>query len=156
MRAEHTQSMTAPDSSKNEKKTKPGIFEPGGPGGPGRPEGSRNRATLILDQIAGSKAKEIMARVVQAAEGGDMRACELLLSRMWPPRKGSLRAYPIRSVESAADISAALGDVLRAVASGEMTGEEGATLAAIIETQRKAIEIVELEARIAALEAQRK
>jgi hypothetical protein len=37
-----------------------------------------------------------------------------------------------------------------------MTAEEGGAVAAIIETQRKMIELTELETRIAALEAQTK
>jgi hypothetical protein len=39
-----------------------------------------------------------------------------------------------------------------AVAAGELSPEEGQSLAALVETHRKAIEIADLEQRIAALE----
>jgi hypothetical protein len=149
--------MNMTDAINNADQTQRGRpFEPGNTFGRGRPEGSRNKATLLLDALASDKATAILEKVVAAAEGGDIRACELVLNRVWPPRKGSPRAYPIRNVEGAADIPAALSDVLRAVASGEMTAEEGGAVAAIIETQRKMIELTELETRIAALEAQTK
>ena len=48
----------------------------------------------------------------------------------------------------------ALGSIAAAVARGDLTVEEGQAIAAMLETQRKAIETVELERRIAALEAQ--
>ena len=49
-------------------------------------------------------------------------------------------------------MSAAFDAVLQAVAGGELTPEEGASITTVLEARRKAIETVELEARIAALE----
>ena len=66
---------------------KPGLFEPGGPGGPGRRAGSRNKATLALDKIADDAGEDILNAMVGAAKGGDMRAAELVLQRIWPARK---------------------------------------------------------------------
>jgi hypothetical protein len=150
------------DLSKNDGQTgtreRPGLFKPGGPGGPGRPAGSRNAATLLLDKLAEGDAEAILKQVTDAAKGGDMRAAEIVLARIWPVRKGrpiSL-AEPLPSIKSAADVAAALGILTGLVGGGELTPEEGAAVAAIIETKRKAIETVELEGRIAALEKERK
>ena len=55
-------------------------------------------------------------------------------------------------IETASDIAAALGSVTDAVAAGEMSPEEGAAVAAILEVQRRAVETVELERRLTALE----
>ena len=63
-------------------------FQPGHPGGPGRPAGSRNKATLALDKIAEDAGQDILKTMVEAAKGGDMRAAELVLQRIWPVRKG--------------------------------------------------------------------
>ena len=38
------------NATKNAGKTRGKPFELGNPGGPGRPEGSRNRATVLLDE----------------------------------------------------------------------------------------------------------
>jgi hypothetical protein len=53
---------------------------------------------------------------------------------------------------SAADLPAALGAIAHAVGAGQLTPEEGQAVAAVLETQRRALETLELEARIAALE----
>ena len=63
-------------------------FEPGNAGGPGRPEGSRNKATIILDALADGEAEAVLRKVIEAAMSGDLKAAEIVLSRVWPPRKG--------------------------------------------------------------------
>jgi hypothetical protein len=47
---------------------------------------------------------------------------------------------------------AAFASVLRAVAEGQITPEEGQAIAGLLEVRRKALELVEVEARIKALE----
>jgi hypothetical protein len=93
-----------------------------------------------------------MHGVVAAAKGGDMRASEILLRRLWPERKGCPVMLDLPPIETPADIAAALAAVTGAVASGVVTPEEGAALAAILEGQRRSLETVELERRLAALE----
>ena len=50
------------------------------------------------------------------------------------------------------DIWRAIATVVGAVARGSITPSEGQALAALIETQRKAIELVQIEQRLAAVE----
>jgi tellurite resistance protein len=56
------------------------------------------------------------------------------------------------SICKAADVVTALSAVVRATADGEISPEEAASLATVISAQRAAIELVELEARVSALE----
>ncbi len=134
-----------------------GRFQPGNPGGPGRREGSRNKATALLDKMAEDDANDIGRKVIDAAKAGDMRAAELVLSRIWPARKGGRPiAIELPKIQTAADVVKALGSLADAVAGGELTPDEGAAVAAIFETKRRAIETVELEGRVAALEQERK
>ena len=56
------------------------------------------------------------------------------------------------AMQSAADLPAVLGTVAQAVASGDLTPEEGQALAAVVKAQRRAIETADLEQRVAALE----
>ena len=135
---------------------KPGLFEPGGPGGPGRPQGSRNKATLALDQIADDAGKAILEIIVEAAKGGDMRAAELVMQRIWPARKSRPIALTLPAIQSASDVVAAVGAVADAVGAGDITPDEGQAVASILEAKRKAIETVDLEARLSALEKERK
>ena len=142
-------------ASKNEKKTRGTPFKPGNPGGPGRPAGSRNRATLALDKIADDAGENILRKMVAAAEGGDMRAADLVLSRIWPARKGRPIALELPPIKTAADIVSALGAVADAVAAGDVTPDEGSAVANVLETKRRSIETADLERRIAALETEK-
>ena len=81
-----------------------------------------------------------------------MRAAEILLSRLWPRRKGRPVALDLPALNTAADVSAALAVTAAAMAEGTISPEEAGAVAAVIETQRRAMETLELEARIAALE----
>jgi hypothetical protein len=55
-------------------------------------------------------------------------------------------------VATAADITGAVGAVLDVVSSGELAPGEGQQLAALLEAQRKNIEMLELEQRVFKLE----
>jgi hypothetical protein len=142
--------------TKNDNKSTDTRFKPGNAGGPGRPAGSRNKATLLLDKLADDEAEAIARKVFEAAKGGDMRAADMVLGRVWPARKGRAIALELPKVESASDIVAALGKVADAVGGGDLTPEEGQAVAAVLETKRKALETVEIERRVTALEKERK
>jgi hypothetical protein len=59
-------------------------------------------------------------------------------------------------IKTAADVVTALGTVADLVGAGAVTPDEVAALAAIFESKRRAIETVDLEARLSALEQERK
>src|SRR5262245_7086507 len=148
------------DVSKNDGQTdspeRRGLFQPGGPGGPGRPQGSRNAATLLLDRLAEGDAEAVLRQVTNAAKGGDMRAAEIILARIWPVKKGRPVSLQLPSIKTAQDVVAAVGVVADAVGTGDITPDEGQAVASILEAKRKAIETVELESRVAALEQERR
>ena len=144
------------DASNNADKTRGKPFEPGNPGGPGRPTGSRNKATLALDALADGDAKAILQKQIEMAKEGDQRAAEVILSRVWPARKSRTINLDLPPVKAPADIVPALGRIADAVAGGEITPEEGAAVAAVLEGKRKAIETVDVLARIEALEKERR
>jgi len=147
------------DMSKNDGQTdnpeRRGLFQPGGPGGPGRPQGSRNAASLLLDKMAEGDGEATLKQVIEAAKGGDMRAAEIILARIWPVKKGRPISLQLPSIKTAHDVVAAVGVLADAVGTGEITPDEGQAVAAILEAKRKAIETVELEGRVAALEKKR-
>jgi hypothetical protein len=67
---------------------------------------------VALDAIGADGAAEIMAAVVKAAHGGDMRAADILLRSLWPERKGRPVAFPLPELRTASDMVAALGAVV--------------------------------------------
>lgn len=144
-------------ASKNAPKANRGRpFEPGNPGGPGRPQGSRNKATLALDKLADGDAEAILKKQLEIAKEGDQRAAEMILSRVWPARKSRPVTLKLPAIQSAADVVAAVGAVADAVGCGEISPDEGAAVASILEAKRRAIETVDLEARVKNLEQERR
>lgn len=130
-------------------------FQAGNPGGPGRPAGSRNKASILLDKMAESGALAVLRKQIALARGGDQRAAELILSRIWPVRKGRPVTLNLPAINTAANIVTALGVVAQAVGAGDLTPDEGQAVTVILEAKRRAIETAELESRVAALEQER-
>jgi hypothetical protein len=135
------------------KKAPPHAWKKGQSGNPaGKPQGMRNKATMMVINLMEAGAEEITKAVIDAAKGGDLMAARLVIERLAPP----LRERPINidlpDTRTADGCSDAQNAILQAVGMGELLPGEGATLAGIVENRRKAIETVELEQRIAALE----
>ena len=55
----------------------------------------------------------------------------------------------------AADASTAMAGIVRAVADGDLTSREGATVAGLVEAFRRTLETEDLERRVLALEGER-
>ena len=134
----------------NASKTRGRPFEPGNSG---RKPGSRNRRTVLAEKLMDKDAKAIIEAVILAAKSGDMTAARLILERIAPAPKGRRMALALPPVETAADVKSAFRDTLQAMSDGEISPDEAATVAGILESKRRAIETVELEQRLAALEA---
>ena len=132
-----------------------GRWTKGRSGNPaGRRHGSRNKATVALERIMAADAADVVRATVEAAKAGDMQAARLILDRVLPPRKGRPVRLDLPAIATAADVLHAQAAVVAAMAGGELTPDEAGLVAGVLEARRKAIETVELEARVAALEAQ--
>jgi hypothetical protein len=83
-----------------------------------------------------------------------MTAAKLVLERIVPVRKGRPVNLTLPPVKTAADVVEALGATVQAMADGEVTPDEAATIAGVLEAKRKAIETADLEVRIVRLEQQ--
>ncbi len=74
------------------------------------------------------------------------------MERLCPPRRDRPIKIRMAPLEAPQDVLRAITTVVGAVARGTITPSEGQALASLIETQRKAIETVEIEQRLAAVE----
>jgi hypothetical protein len=130
-------------------------FNKGRSGNPaGRPEGSRHKASLAVDALLEGEAEAIGRKCIEMAKNGDATAMRLVMERISPVRRGRPVRFDMPPVASSADVVTAISWVIQAVASGELTPEEAATVASVLETKRRAIEIVEIERRLAELESE--
>ena len=131
---------------------KPG-FQPGVSGNPaGKKPGTKNRATLAMEALLDGEAEGLTRKAIELAMEGDTTALRLCLERLCPPRKSRTVSVSLPPIGTASDVLTAFSSVLTAVSEGEITVDEAQALAGILETKRKAIESVDLEARIAKLE----
>jgi hypothetical protein len=129
------------------------TWKPGQSGNPtGKPVGARNKATLAVLTLMEHGAKEITEAVVAAAKAGDLTAARMILDRLAPPAKERPVSLILPDTTTAEGIALAQETILQAVASGELLPGEAATLAGIVEIRRRALETLELEQRITALE----
>ena len=145
--------------SANAEKKQGHRFQKGQSGNPaGKAPGTRHRVTLLAERLMQDDAEGVVNAVIAAAKDGDMAAARLVLDRIVPPRKDSPIRFSlpqIKAASDASDASEAMSAILRAVAAGELTPSEAGDVAKLLETFTRTYEACALEARIAALEAER-
>ena len=129
-----------------------GTFAPGNKLG-GRTPGSRNQTTLAVEALLEGEHEALTRAAIEKALDGDTTALRLCLDRIAPPRKDSPVTFALPPVKSAADAVEASAAVLAAVAGGEVTPDEAGRVMALLTAHKALLEVGDLEARIAALEA---
>ena len=141
----------APDKTEKKQRGKP--FEKGQSGNPnGRPKGTRNKTTLAMEALLDGEAEEITRKAIEKAKAGDMVAIRLCLERTISAVKSRPIEIDLPPVETSKDITAAHGVVIAAMGRGEITPDDARAIADVLEARRRAIETVELEARIEKIE----
>src|SRR5262249_20869428 len=129
-------------------------FQKGESGNPtGRPRGSRNRATLLMENLLADDAEAIGRKAIAMAKQGDMAAIILCMDRLAPARKGEPGAFDLPPLGKAPGRVAAAATIVAAVAAGELTPSEAAELAKVIDVYVRAIETKAFDERLTKLEA---
>ena len=127
----------------------------------GRLKGSLNKATAEVRGLAlkyGPDAVEELARLSIEAESEAARitACNAVIDRAYgkalPGRMVTLDLPDTSTVEG---VTKAVAAIIQATACGQVTPGEAGDLCAVLETQRRTIELSDIEVRLARLEAER-
>ena len=112
-------------------------FRKGQSGNPaGRPRGSRNKSTVLLQNLLEGEAEAITRKVIALAKAGDMAAIRLCMDRLVPPRRSAAIACDLPPLANRDDAMSALAAVIAAVAAGDVTPAEAASLAKVIDQFR--------------------
>lgn len=119
----------------------------------GNPAGRRPGTTAgaKLRQSIESKAPAILKTVIDAAIGGDLAACKILLDRIIPVLKA--QALPV-IVDVGASLPETGGNVINATMTGEIPPDVGAALITALSNQGRLIELQELAERLQRIERQ--
>jgi hypothetical protein len=125
------------------------------PGNPGRPPGSKNKVTQIVEQLAEGQAEQLIQKVVELAQSGDVSCLRMILDRVWPVRKGQPVKVAMPPINTSQDIFPAIASIWTAIREGRLTPDEASGLSGVIDRSIQAIELYELTRRIAALEEAR-
>jgi hypothetical protein len=118
-------------------------------GNGGRKPGSKNRTTQVAEALLAGEEEELVRKAVEIAKAVMLK---FLLGRILPRERSIKIDLPSTVYER--DPMEALAEIIRAVAEGKISPSEGAALATLMESYRRASEYSELTRRMDELEAQ--
>jgi hypothetical protein len=128
-------------------------FQKGESGNPaGRPRGALNRATVLAQELLAARVESIAGKLIELAEGGDMRAIRVCMERIVPAPQHQPIAVELPPIEKPADSVEAAATIAAAVAAGELTAAEAAQLAKVVDVYVHALDSKGFDERLGKLE----
>jgi hypothetical protein len=119
-------------------------------GNGGRRPGSRNRTTVVAEALLKGEEVPLQRKAIELAKAGDVQMLKFLLDRILPKERSVHVDLP--TMERADDAVDALGAIINAVGTGQITPNEAAALATLVATYARAINVHELESRLDKIE----
>ena len=90
-------------------------FQKGQSGNPaGRPRGSRNKTTVLLQNLLEGEAEAIARKAIEMAKDGDMAAIRVCMDRLASIRRKDPIAFELPPMDKARDTVAAVAAIERA------------------------------------------
>lgn len=133
-----------------------GRFLKGQSGNPaGKPRGARNRSSIVAERLFADEIQEICGSVIAQAKAGNMQAAKIILDRVLPPIKDKPIQIDLPKMATSSDLLTAMECITFAVGSGQISPLEGESIARIVDTHIKALELNEIEKRLSCLEKQK-
>jgi hypothetical protein len=124
-------------------------------GNAGKPKGARHKVTLAVEAMLEGQQEALTKAAIDKALEGDVTALRLCIDRIAPARKDAPVSFDLPDIETADDAANAARAILKAVAEGDITPIEAATVMGVIDQFRRTLETTEIESRIAILEAKK-
>ena len=127
-------------------------FEPSNKFGRGRPKGSRNKRTLLLQELLDEHAPALMRKCLVMALQGDGPLLRLLLGTKLPrPLDAAVKIgrLPLNTTD---ELSHAHRTVLNKLTSGLITPTQAQQIDALLESHRRFLETENLAKRLQSLE----
>ena len=128
-------------------------FQKGQSGNPsGRPRGALNRATVLAQELLSARVESIAGKLIELAEGGDMRAIRVCMDRLVPVIKDQPITVELPPIEKPADSVEAAASIAAAVAAGDLTATEAAELVKVVDVYVRALDSKGFDERLSKLE----
>lgn len=123
-------------------------------GNAGKPKGARHKVTLAVEAMLEGQQEALTQAAIDKALDGDVTALRLCIDRIAPARKDAPISFDLPEIKTAENAADAARSILKAIAAGDVTPLEAATVMGVIEQFRRTLETTDLEKRITALEKQ--
>jgi hypothetical protein len=123
------------------------------PGNPGRPKGARHKVTQAMEALLAGEGEALTRRAIDMALAGDAVALRLCLDRLLPTLRERPVAVELPPLTGPKDAVAASAALLAAVTAGEIAPGEAREIGRLLELHLKALELHNIDARLAALES---
>jgi hypothetical protein len=131
------------------------LFRKGQSGNPsGRPRGSRNRATILFQNLLEDDAEAIARKTVDMAKAGDIAAIRICMDRLAPARKTDAIVFELPRLDKATDSVTAAAKIVAGVAAGDLAPAEAADLAKVMDIYLRALATSSFEERLSRLEGE--
>jgi hypothetical protein len=146
--------MPADSQQMQVERNEDGQFIKGQSGNPaGREKGSRNRATMLVEQLFDGAGGALANKAVQMALDGDAAALRLCVGRIIAPRRHRPTPFTLPPLATAADCAPAISAIAAAASDGAISTAEASELSQIVDSFIRALEAGEIEARLQRLES---
>ena len=106
----------------------------------GRAKGSRNKATILAEQLIEGEGEAITRKCIELAKGGDPTALRLVMERLLPRRRGRPIQINLPRIECRDDLAQAFDVVLDAMASGDVSPDEATMILPLLERKLQVAE----------------
>jgi hypothetical protein len=123
------------------------------PGNPGKPKGARHRATKAMEALLDGESEALTRKAIELALAGDTTALRLCIDRLLPTLRERPVAVELPPLTGPKDAVAASAALLAAVTAGEIAPGEAREIGRLLELHLKALELHNIDARLAALES---
>jgi len=111
------------------------TFQPGQSGNPaGRPRGSRNKRTILAEQLLDDHAASLTLAAIYLARRGNVPVLRMCLDRIAPPMRHRLLDFDLPALATADDAVAAANAIVQGAAHGELTVHEAGALMKLVRT----------------------
>ena len=150
------ENVSAPADSQQKQASRNGLgqFVKGRSGNPaGRGPGTRNRATMLVEQLFEGASSALANKAVELALSGNSAALRLCIGRIIAPRRDRPSGFALPPIESAADLAPAMAAIARGIAEGALSTGEAWELSQFVDSFMRALEAGDFEARLARLES---